>query len=172
MREKRIPFAIYWMVVLVLTLGACGGADEPTSEPEPTPTEEPTPTPDPIPGRLAVHEVMPIAAEGEAPWVELFNAGELPISSAGVVLTDMDDNSYTIPDASPKIQPGDLVLIQFDGQGSEADDYNSSDGLVILHTPDPMTDPFAPEGDQIALSLPCLRAGSCDRFRRMGAATA
>jgi hypothetical protein len=151
MRAKRFHAAIYWVVILAFILGACGGADEPTSEPAPPPTEEPTPTPEPIPGRLAVNEVMPVAAEGEAPWVELFNAGELPVSTAGVVLTDMDDNSYTIPDGSPMIQPGDLVLIQFDGQGPGMDDYDAGDGLVVLHTPETLTAPFAPEGDQVAL---------------------
>jgi len=153
MRAKRFHAAIFWVVILAFILGACGGADEPTSEPEPPPTEEPTPTPEPIPGRLAVNEVMPVAAEGEAPWVELFNAGELPVSTAGVVLTDMDDNSYTIPDGSPTIQPGDLVLIQFDGQGSGMDDYDAGDGVVVLHTPETLTAPFAPEGDRVALFL-------------------
>jgi hypothetical protein len=139
------------MIILALLLGACGGADEPSPTPEPTPTIEPTPTPEPIPGRLAVNEIMPVAPEGGAPWVELRNVGELPVASAGVVVTDMDDSVYTIPEASPMIQPGDLVLITFDGQGSDMDDYDAGDGLVALHTPEEFTAPFDPEGDQVGV---------------------
>lgn len=151
MRSSKLHIAIYLFAILPMLLGACGGAEEPTVEPTPMPTEEPTPTPELVPGRLAVHEVMPVADESSSPWVELFNVGELPVNTAGVVLTDMDENSYTIPTDSPHIQPGDLVLVQFDGQGSGADDYDASDGLVVLHTPETLTDPFDPTGDQIAL---------------------
>jgi hypothetical protein len=151
MRATQRHRFIYCLAILSMILGACGGAEEPTLEPTPSPTQEPTPTAVPVPGRLAINEVMPAAGQDSFAWVELINMGELPVNTAGVVLTDMDDMSYAIPEGSPSIQPGDLVLVQFDNQGNGVDDYDVSDGLVLLHTPEGITATFDPTGDQIGL---------------------
>jgi Mg-chelatase subunit ChlD len=66
-------------------------------------------------------------------------------------VSDMDGGDYTFPDSLPDLPQGTRLLLLFDGQGSAQDDLDPADGLVTLHTPAGLTDPFEAAGDQLAL---------------------
>ena len=106
------------------------------------------------PGAMIIQEVMPSGDGGQAPWVELTNHGAAAIPLQAGVLTDGDTFSYTIPSALPDVPGGAFVLLQFDGLGPGADDYDFSDQLATLHSSAPLTQPFAAAGDQLALFHP------------------
>ncbi|MBW2737458.1 MAG: hypothetical protein JRE64_01140 [Deltaproteobacteria bacterium] len=56
------------------------------------------------------------------------------IDIAGFDITDVADDTYAIPTALPPVPPGAFVVINFDGLGPGADDYDFSDGVVELHS--------------------------------------
>lgn len=130
---------------------------------------------------IVLNEVMPKADGDGAEWIELYaqpiykiflplvirsngsssTAGAMmraasptalsSLDVSGWEITDEDGNVYTIPDALPPVPYGAFVLITFDGQGSEADDYDFSDGVAELHTPSGLTGVFEDTADQVAL---------------------
>jgi len=70
---------------------------------------------------------------------------------SGWQVTDEDGRTYTIPEALPAVPPDGYVIIYFDGQGAQADDYDFSDGVAVLHSPEGLTDIFEDVADQVAL---------------------
>ncbi|MDJ0867029.1 MAG: C39 family peptidase [Myxococcota bacterium] len=81
---------------------------------------------------IRIVEIAPRAGE-DAEWLELeaTEATEL----AGWQLVSDGGAPYAFPPELPPLEPGARVLVVFDGQGSDADDTDLSDGLAILHAP-------------------------------------
>jgi hypothetical protein len=65
---------------------------------------------------------------------------------------------YTLPDALSDVAKDVHVLIFFDGTGPENNDYDDSDGKIVLHTPGGLGDIFSDEAGQVAL----YRSGPLD----------
>ena len=61
---------------------------------------------------------------------------------------------FTLPDALPLLPKNVYVLIYFDGSGPAGNDYDFSDGKVVLHTPGGLQDIFTDETGQVALHRP------------------
>ena len=61
---------------------------------------------------------------------------------------------FTLPDALPLLPKEVYVLIYFDGSGPAGNDYDFSDGKVVLHTPGGLQDIFTDETGQVALHRP------------------
>lgn len=77
----------------------------------------PAPTPTPSPGRALISEVLynPAGAEPEGEWVELYNAGGLPVDLGGYKLGDAaapgdHEGMYRLPDGVVLL-PGHTVVI-------------------------------------------------------------
>ncbi len=131
------------------------------------------------PVTVRINEVMPRPGPGEYAWVELYRPQasftlflpDLLLHSRGVVsrltrlfaapdpgadisgwqISDEDGHVYTIPDALPPVPYNAYVVIYFDGRGPEADDYDFSDRVAVLHTPPGLVDVLDPQWDQVAL---------------------
>lgn len=103
------------------------------------------------PGTVVINEIMPVAASGQSPWVELLNRGTGPLPLRGAMLDDGDGHTYILPANLPDVPAGDLVVVIFDGSGNGADDVDFGDGKAVLHTPGGLVNPFAAAGDQLAL---------------------
>jgi hypothetical protein len=58
----------------------------------------------------------------------------LEIDIADYDITNAAEDTYTIPTALPPVPPGAFVVINFDGLGPGADDYDFSDGVAELHS--------------------------------------
>ena len=101
------------------------------------------------PGHLTITEVQPREGSVTPAFVELVNRARVPVSVAGVTVSDEDGVSFAIPAAAQDLPPGGLALVYFDGLGPAADDYDASDGLIALHAS--VASPFDPAGDQVAL---------------------
>lgn len=110
------------------------------------------PTADPVAADVAIqiNEVM-FHPASTSEWVELKNVGSSALNIRGYALTDEDGNWYRIPDALPDVPAGALVLILFDGQGSNNNEYNFGDNVATLHSPPGMVNIFEDDADQVAL---------------------
>ena len=69
-------------------------------------------------------------------------------------ITNETGQAYTIPDEIPPLPKGVFVLVYFDGTGPAGNDYDFSDGKVILHTPPGTLDIFSDASGQAALRQP------------------
>lgn len=67
---------------------------------------------------------------------------------SGWQVSNQSGGNYTIPAALPPVPPGAFILIRFDGQAADKNDYSFSDGLAVLHAP---ANIFVPAADQVAL---------------------
>ncbi len=100
---------------------------------------------------VRINEVTILPDVGSTHWVELYNAGEDPVSLDGYVLTDEDGNDYEFPASLPDVPAGAFVVVNFDGLGDGADDEDFGDNLAELHTPVGVIDPIDADGDQVSL---------------------
>ena len=82
------------------------------------------------------------------------SAAQATISLAGWQVSNEDGQVYTIPDQLTALPNETYVLILFDGQGPGGDDYDASDGQVVLHTSAGLGDVFPDEAGQVALYRP------------------
>lgn len=133
---------------------------------------------------VVINEVMPKPGTGEAAWIELFAGEQmmnvyLPLVSktggvnaqtasvqaaqamtpasinlAGWQVSNETGAVYTIPAAVSNVPNNVYILIYFDGQGAAADDYDPSDGQIVLHTEAGLGDVFPDEAGQVALYQP------------------
>lgn len=97
--------------VLLLYLGlvvACAPPAPDAPRPEPEPDREPAP----LPGRLVINEVN--CSKNPEEFVEVANAGALPISTAGHVVAGEfdDDNAFPVPERV--LAAGERVVIAGD----------------------------------------------------------
>ena len=69
-------------------------------------------------------------------------------------ITNETGQAYTIPDEIPPVPKGVFVLVYFDGAGPAGNDYDFSDGKIILHTPPGLLDIFSDASGQAALRQP------------------
>lgn len=85
-----------------LALASCAGE----------PVDPPAPEPEPLPGRLVVNEVN--CSKNPEEFVEIANAGELPISTAGHVIAGAadDDNTFAVPERV--LSGGERVVVHGD----------------------------------------------------------
>jgi len=110
------------------------------------PLSNPTPS-----ALIRINEIL-LHPTGKAhQWVELENKASISLNLGGFGLTDEDGLWYYLPNALPPVPPGAFVLIQFDGQGSQTNDYDFTDSVAVLHTPAGIVDIFDPDTDQCAL---------------------
>jgi hypothetical protein len=65
---------------------------------------------------------------------------------------------YTLPDALSDVPQDVYILILFDGTGPANNDYDDSDGKIVLHTPAGVDDIFSDEAGQVGL----YRSGAQD----------
>ncbi len=104
----------------------------------------------------------PASEIGEPPipqLVDTFNMQSWQVSNdAG--------QSYTLPAALPALPIGTRVRIYFDGTGTAADDYDLSDGLVVLHTPPGLVDIFDNLNGQVSLYSSSTHSASTLRARQ------
>ena len=70
---------------------------------------------------------------------------------AGWQISDEDGHIYTIPDALSEVPGGAYILIVYDGLGEDANDYDFTDGIAVLHTPPGLVEVFENDSDQVAL---------------------
>lgn len=77
----------------------------------------PLPTPTPGPGRLVISEVLyrPTGAEPQSEWIEILNAGGLPVELTGCKLGDaeqgaVDEGMYMFTDRSV-VAPGQVLVV-------------------------------------------------------------
>ncbi len=88
--------------------------------------------------------------------------GVLPVFAAQAATQDLKGwqvsneagQVYTIPTELPPLPKNTYMLIYFDGSGPGGNDYDFSDGKIILHTPPGLEDIFADEAGQVALHRP------------------
>ncbi len=133
------------------------------------------------PPPVVLNEVMPKPDSGEAAWVELFvgenafhlylplifrnNGGTLaptvsfPTAGTGFDLSgwqvsNENGDVYALPAALTDVPPNTYILISFDGLGAGNDDYDASDGLIVLHTPSGLGDVFPDAAGQVGLYQP------------------
>jgi hypothetical protein len=108
---------------LVLVLAAAWGCSDPPADPPfiECPESEGT-CPDP----LRINELMPdnegawVDEAGETDdWIELYNAGDEPLSLAGYRISDTDADSHALPAVT--IEPGGVILLWADGEPEEGD---------------------------------------------------
>jgi hypothetical protein len=110
--------------------------------------------------RVVIHAVLPNPETGPE-WVELVNESELmhraflpiltivdgvatpipepaivqPATSMGGWQLGNDDSAwYDFPLDLPPVPYGARVIVYFDGQGPDSNDYDFSDGVAVLHT--------------------------------------
>ncbi len=130
---------------------------------------------------VVINEVMPKRAKGGSAWVELLvgqsvervylpavrrtgsadqQANLTPsrdasaaagVNLAGWQVSNETGRVYTLPDRLSSVPNGVFVLIYFDGKGPAGDDYDASDGTIILHTPAGLGDVFPDRAGQVAL---------------------
>ena len=93
-------------------------------------------------GSLTYFSTAPVGGQSSAP-------ADTDIS--GWHLVNKAGQGYAIPEALPPLPEEVFVLVYFDGLGPGANDYDFSDGLVVLHTPAGLVDTFDPTADQVAL---------------------
>jgi len=102
----------------------------------------------------------PAASAASSPLQGAFPMGQL-VLQPGAVNAAVDPSGwqvsneagqvYTLPAAVPPLSKGAFVLIYFDGTGPAGDDYDASDGKIVLHTPGGLGDIFTDEAGQVAL---------------------
>jgi formylglycine-generating enzyme required for sulfatase activity len=100
---------------------------------------------------IIISEVFFYPVYGSAEWVEIHNAGDVPVSLNGWSLRDDDGPTYRFPEHLPPFPAGDFIVVRFDGLGPAADELDFSDHLATLHSPAGMTDLFEDESDMLGL---------------------
>ena len=95
--------------VLLLCLGLVVACAPPASD---APRPEPEPEPAPLPGRLVINEVN--CSKNPEEFVEVANAGALPISTAGHVVAGEFDDDNTFPVPEHVLAAGERVVIAGD----------------------------------------------------------
>lgn len=95
--------------VLLLCLGLVVACAPPASD---APRPEPEPEPAPLPGRLVINEVN--CSKNPEEFVEIANAGALPISTAGHVVAGEFDDDNTFPVPERVLAAGERVVIAGD----------------------------------------------------------
>lgn len=104
----------------------------------------------------------PVSDVGEPPipqTVDTFNMQSWQVSN------DAGQN-YTLPAALPALPIGTRVRIYFDGTGPTADDYDLSDGLVVLHTPAGLVNVLDNSNGQVSLYSSSTHSTSTLRARQ------
>ncbi len=76
------------------------------------------------------------------------------INLAGWQVSNEQGQVYTLPQQLHSVPNNTMILIIYDGKGEKADDYDPSDGLLVLHTPEGVLDSFPDRMGQVALYRP------------------
>lgn len=97
---------------------------------------------------LSSATLQPDASAPAVPWA---GAAAAPVDLDGWQVTNEAGQIYTIPSNLPPLPRDVYVLIYFDGSGPAGNDYDPSDGKVVLHTPGGLTDIFPDEAGQVGL---------------------
>lgn len=101
---------------------------------------------------LAVNTSTTANLEAGAPQLSASTlAAAAKIDLNGWQISNEAGQIYTLPSSLPALPRDVYVLIYFDGSGPAGNDYDPSDGKVVLHTPSGLTDIFPDEAGQAAL---------------------
>ncbi len=107
-----------------------------------------------VPG-AQIHELQPAPDPGQVEWVELRNRLDKSVDLGGFVLSFARAGlHYELPQALPLVPPGQFVLVYLDGLGATANDYDFSDGVAELHSPQPISgDVMDAAQDEVVIGL-------------------
>jgi len=101
---------------------------------------------------VAVNTTNSTSLEAAAPQASTSTlAAAATIDLNGWQVSNESGQIYTIPSNLPPLSKGVYILINFDGSGPAGNDYDPSDGKIVLHTPAGLTDIFPDEAGQVAL---------------------
>ncbi len=130
---------------------------------------------------VVLNEVMPKPEHEDGAWVELYVGVQpqrifLPLalldgmgaqvsaavvqpgaSLAGWQVSNELGFAYALPQALTRVPNDTYILILFDGKGPVHDDYDATDGKIVLHTPPGLLDIFPDDMGQAALYRPGQR---------------
>lgn len=130
---------------------------------------------------VVLNEVMPKPERQDGAWVELYVGVQprrifLPltlldgagaqvsaavvrpgVSLAGWQVSNELGFAYALPQALNAVPNDTYILILFDGKGPAHDDYDATDGKIVLHTPPGLLDIFPDDIGQAALYRPGQR---------------
>jgi formylglycine-generating enzyme required for sulfatase activity len=151
LQKRKRGYILLFFVFTCLTLLLSPGITASSTQPDTDSDQDASTTQDVTTAGMGINEVMFYPAEGDFEWVELKNAGSVPINIGGWGITDNDGNWYKFPKSLPEVPPENFVVVMFDGQGSAGDDYDFSDHAMTLHSPSGLVDIFEDDADQVTL---------------------